>query len=99
MKKTKRILTVVKIVGGIVISIGVGAVTANLIKATTPKDVRKLTKICIGVGSFFVARTAATAASDKFDHTMDSIIKMVTKFMEITKDDQQKEEVVIEGET
>lgn len=70
-------LNVVKGVGGLVISVGVGAVAANLIKVTTPGDAKKLAKICIGVGSFFVAGLASSAASDRFDDTMDKIINTV----------------------
>jgi hypothetical protein len=81
----KKILEVVKTVGGIVISIGVGAVAANLIKATTPEDVKKITKICIGVGSFFVASLAASVAGEKFESTVDRIVNIITKFMEHNK--------------
>lgn len=82
MEGVNKALTVVKMIGGLVISIGVGAVAANLIRATTPEDVKKVTKICIGVGSFFVAGMTASAASNKFEGTMDSIIKAVQVFTE-----------------
>lgn len=82
MENVNKALTVVKMVGGLVISIGVGAVVANLIRATTPEDVKKVTKVCIGVGSFFVAGMTASAASNKFEGTMDSIIKAVQVFTE-----------------
>ena len=80
MEKVKSALTVVKMVGGLVISVGVGAVATNLIKSTTPEDIKKVTKVCISVGSFFAAGLAASAASDKFEGTMDSIINTVMKF-------------------
>ena len=82
MEGVNKALTVVKMVGGLVISIGVGAVVANLIRATTPEGVKKVTKVCIGVGSFFVAGMTASAASNKFEGTMDSIIKAVQVFTE-----------------
>lgn len=82
MKNVNKALTVVKMVGGLVISIGVGAVATNLIRATTPEDVKKVTKVCIGVGSFFVAGMTASAASNKFGGTIDSIIKAVQVFTE-----------------
>ncbi len=82
MEGVNKALTVVKMVGGLVISIGVGAVATNLIRATTPEDVKKVTKVCIGVGSFFVAGMTASAASNKFEGTMDSIIKAVQVFTE-----------------
>ncbi|MFA5657582.1 MAG: hypothetical protein WDA37_12640 [Dysgonamonadaceae bacterium] len=91
MEGVNKALTVVKMVGGLVISIGVGAVATNLIRATTPEDVKKVTKICIGVGSFFVAGMTASAASNKFEGTMDSIIKAVQVFTE--EDNKSEEEV------
>lgn len=97
MDNLNKALTVIKLIGGLVISIGVGAVAANLIKSTTPEDVKKVTKICIGVGSFFVAGMAASAASNKFEGTMDSIIKAVKVFTE-EPNENEKQEVVIEAE-
>jgi len=91
MEGVNKALTVVKMVGGLVISIGVGAVATNLIRATTPEDVKKVTKICIGVGSFFVAGMTASAASNKFEGTMNSIIKAVQVFTE--EDNKSEEEV------
>lgn len=92
MEKTKKILTVVKVVGGIVISIGIGAVATNLIRATTPKNVKKITKICIEVGSFFASGLAAAKASEKFDCTIDTIMGVVTKF--IGNNDESKKKIV-----
>lgn len=96
MDKTKTVVNVVKVVGGVVISIGVGAIVANLIRATTPEDVKKITKVCIGVGSFFVAGMTAAAASKRFDNSLDTIISMVTKF--IMENDESEEELVVEVE-
>ncbi len=97
MDNLNKALTVVKWIGGLVISIGVGAVAANLIKSTTPEDVKKVTKICIGVGSFIVAGMAASAASNKFEGTMDSFIKAVKVFTE-EPNENGEQEVVIEAE-
>jgi len=76
MENENKILTVVKSIGGIVISIGVGAITKNLIKATTPEDVTKLTKLCIKVGGGFLAGAGASAAIDNFDKTIDLIVRI-----------------------
>jgi len=96
MKKVKSALTVVKMVGGLVISIGVGAVAANLIKATTPEDIKRVTKICINVGSFFIAGLAASAAGDKFEGTIDSIINTIAKFTRGNNETGEQE--VVEAE-
>jgi len=97
MENVNKALTVIKMVGGLVISIGDGAVAANLIKATTPEDVKKVTKVCIGVGSFFVAGMTASAASNKFEGTIDSIIKAVKVFTE-GDNGNETPEVVTEAE-
>lgn len=95
MNTVNTALKVVKIVGGLVISIGVGAIVTNLIKATTPEDVKKVTKICIGVGSFCVAGMAASAASNKFEGTMDRIINAIQVFTDVSNGEP---EIVIEAE-
>lgn len=77
MNIVKSALTAVKIVGGIAISIGVGAVVKNLVRATTPEDVKKGTEICIKVGSFFIAGMLATAANDKFGQHVDAVIQTI----------------------
>lgn len=97
MNTVDTALKVVKIVGGLVISIGVGAVATNLIKATTPEDVKKITKICIAVGSFFVAGMTAAAASNKFEGTMDSIIKAIKVFTDESNETEKQE--IVEMET
>lgn len=96
MKKTKTILKVVKIVGGVVISVGIGAVTANLIRATTPGDVKRFTKACIKVGSFLVAGMAAAEASKNFKGTMDSVIKLIEVFENGHNRDENGEVVIVQ---
>ena len=93
MNKEKA-LNVVKCVGGIVVSIGIGAVAANLIKATTPAGTKKLTKLCIGVGSFIVAGMAADAASQEFDNKFDKIVSTIKKFVQ---DEEKPIEKIAEG--
>ena len=88
MKIVNKTLKVVKMLGGLVISIGVGAVATNLVKVTTPEDINKIAKICIGVGNFCVAGMASAAASDKFEGTVDQIINTIKVF---TNEDNETE--------
>ena len=90
MKMLNKTLNVVKMVGGLVISIGVGAVATNLVKVTTPEDINKITKVCIGVGNFCVAGLASAAASDKFGGTIDQVINTIKTF---TNEDNETEKV------
>lgn len=77
-----KALKVVKGVGGLVISVGIGAVAANLIKATTPEGTKRIMKICISVGSFFVTGACAAAASDQFEGTIDKIANTINVWAE-----------------
>lgn len=94
----EKVMGTIKLVGGLVISIGIGAITKNLIKATTPEDVKRFTKFCIGVGSFFVAGAAAKAATDKFDGTFDSFTKFIETLMQEKGNNEAPVEVVTETE-
>ena len=85
-------LEAVKLIGGTVISIGVGALAKNLVKVSTPEDTKKLAKLCIGVGGFFVAGLAAKAASDRFEKTVDTTAKLTKKWI-----DGKEPEVVVQG--
>lgn len=90
-----KALTVVKGVGGLVISAGIGAIATNLIKHTTPADTKKIMNICIGVGGFFVSGMCAAAASDQFEGTIDKIantIKVWTDGKEEPVEEQTEEE-------
>jgi len=89
-----KALKVVKITGAIVISIGIGAVAGNLIKVTTLEGTKKIGKICIAVGSFFVAGLAADAASTKFENTIDRVVKTINVW---TADKENKEDLKTEA--
>jgi len=84
-------ITVIKTVGSLVVSIGVGSVAANIIKATTPGNAKAFAKICIGVGSFFIAGVASGMASDKFEDTVDKVGDIIKKW---TSKDEPQEEVI-----
>lgn len=74
-------INIIKQVGSLVISTGIGAIVGNAVKATTPADVRTLKKICIGVGSFILGSMASELATryaeEKIDHAVYNIKQMV----------------------
>lgn len=87
-------LSLIKSVSEIVVSIGVGAVVGNAIKASTPSTVTTLQKVMIGVGGFvlsgMVGDMATKYTSDSIDGTVDKIKQMrnpnpeeVTEFYEM----------------
>lgn len=95
MDKIKTGTMAVKLIGGLVISVGIGAVTVNLIKTTTPVDAKTLNKVCVAVGSFFVAGLAANAAKNEFGNTIDRIAKVLSVFTEDNDElsDETKEKI------
>jgi len=74
-----KALVVVKYVGGFVVSVGIGAVAANLVKVTTPKDTIKVVKACINVGGWAIAGIASAVASNQFEDKVDMIVNIVNK--------------------
>lgn len=72
MKKVE----IVKAATAIVVSIGVGAIVANVIKCTTPSDVKRVMKVCINLGGFVLASMvsdmASTYAEEKIDEVVDT---------------------------
>lgn len=69
-------LSLVKGATDLVVSIGAGAVVTNMVKATTPDDVKRMNKIAIKVGtvviSSMVGSAAARHATSTIDNTVDS---------------------------
>lgn len=80
MKKIDKIKTV-KVVAGIVVSIGVGAIVGNAIKATTPANVSTIKKVCISVGAFvlsgIITDKAVSYTETKITEAIESVKKMV----------------------
>ena len=80
-------LEMVKTIGGLVVSIGVGAVVSNIINYTTPENTSKLGKACIYVGGTVIgwmAKEAATTyAEKKFDETVNNIKGFMAKTKEV----------------
>lgn len=70
VKRTKQI-------GGIVIGLGVGAIIGNAVKFTTPSDLGRFMKACVGIGSFALGGLAADAtvkyANDRIDEASEMI--------------------------
>lgn len=70
----------VKIVQGttkFVVSAGVGAIVKNAIKATTPEDIKKLSKLSVWVGSAVVSSMVAEAATKYTKEKIDAGIQAV----------------------
>ena len=84
------LVTAVKLIGGAAVSTGVGAVTKNLIKMTTPNDISKLTKACITFGGIVVGGLAGKAASNQLGNTVDTAYGTMTEAVAFIKKHTQK---------
>ena len=76
----EQIVEIIKFFGSLVISIGVSTVITNLITATTNVNKNKFIKMCMTVGTFFIASSIAAAASNKFEQDIDTVYKTVEEF-------------------
>lgn len=77
MKKLEIIKTAVSIGA----SVGVGAIVGNVVKSTTPSDVKKITKLLIGFGSLVLTGLASDMASKYTEDTIDETVAAVKEAM------------------
>ena len=97
-KKNAIPLTIIKLVGGVTISIGVSAILKNIFKQYTPEQANKLIKVCTAVGSFFLSSSVAAMAVDRFESDVDNIWTAVNKVLENTEEENEPFEVVLDSE-
>lgn len=76
-------IEMIKKVGTLVVSVGVGAIVGNAIKATTPSSINTINKVCIGIGGFvltsMVCGMATKYTEAQIDETVNEIKKMVAE--------------------
>ena len=74
-------IDMLKKVGVIVVSVGVGAIVGNIVKSTSPASVGTIKKVCIGIGGFVLSSMISDLASkyteQQIDNTVSEIKKMV----------------------
>lgn len=85
------VIGVVKIAGSIACSMGAGHVAKNIIVATTPENLTKVTKGLVWVGRNVIVLMAGAAASNYFGQEFDSIGAGVKKFMGSKAQDESRE--------
>lgn len=71
----------IKTVGGIIVSLGVGAIISNIVESTTPKSVGSVKRICIGIGALVLTAMltdkVVAYAEEKIDNSVKSVETMV----------------------
>lgn len=72
-------MEMVKSVGQIVISVGVGAIVGNAVKSTTPADIGTIKKFCVGVGTFVLSNMVCEKATEYGDGMFDKFTRSFVK--------------------
>lgn len=72
-----KTLETVKAIATLAVTIGVSAIVGNVVKATTPIDVKILTKICIGLGGFVLSGMLGDLAGNYADKKIDEAVELV----------------------
>lgn len=75
-------LEVIKTVGGIIVSVGVGAIVGNAVKYTTPSNIGTIKKVCIGVGSLVLTSMVGDKAVQYTEKKISDAAKSVKKMVE-----------------
>lgn len=70
-------LELVKTGIGLVVSVGVGAIVGNAVKATSPSDMKAITKFCVGVGSLVLTGLFGDMAAKYTGDSIDSVVNAV----------------------
>ena len=89
-------LSLVKTVVEVVVSVGVGAVVGNAIKASTPTNTHVVKRVAIGVGGFVLSSMVGDLATKYTNETIDDTADKIKKFM--NKETETVEETVLEAE-
>lgn len=76
-----KVLEAVQTIASLGVSVGVGAIISNVIKATTPSGIKVLTKICIGIGSFVVGSMLSDMAGNYTEKKIGDAIEFVTRIV------------------
>jgi hypothetical protein len=76
-------LEMVKTVGGIVTSIGVGTIIANVIKATTPRSTRGISKLLIWAGGLALGGMISDLAGDYAEKQIQSTVENINKMFAV----------------
>lgn len=75
-------INLIKTTAGLVTGLGVGTVVGNLIKSTTPANVKILNKILVGVGGFVIGGALSEIASNAVEQRIDEGVEALKKVRE-----------------
>ena len=67
--------TLIKFVSVSVVSVGVGNIVSNIVKATTPENVGKIRKFCITAGAMAISGIVGAKAVEYTENQVDTVAK------------------------
>ena len=85
------LLTTVKLVGQVAVSIGVGTITKAFIKTLPLENATKLAKVAIKVGGVFIGGALALQAGKKWNRDVDNTVNFTKKIINKIKKEGSKE--------
>lgn len=89
-------LSLVKTVVEITVSVGVGAVVGNAVKASTPAGIHVVKRVAIGVGAFVLSSMVGDMATKYATDTIDETAGKIKKFMKKETPEIESEIEVVE---
>jgi hypothetical protein len=93
----KTIIKMFKLIGGIMITIGVAALVKNVLEMITPPGAKAVIRICMRVAAYFLGGLAAKAVADSFEVKVDSTVKVIETVSKLIDEKSEKiEEKLIE---
>lgn len=75
-------LNLIKSAAGLITGLGVGTVVGNLIKTTTPDNVKIVNKILVGVGGFVIGGALSEIAANAVEKRIDEGVEAYKKVRE-----------------
>ena len=78
--KTVIALSIAKSATELVVSMGVGTIIGNAVKATSPANMNLVNRVFVGAGSYALGSLAGSMASK---HTVDQLEQTVTQIKEL----------------
>jgi uncharacterized membrane protein len=89
VEKKHEKLDLLKSLAGFIVSMGVGAVVGNAIKASTPTDIRRFSKITYAVGGFVLSNMVGDFASRYVSDQIDEVAENIQTTFNPTEDDTE----------
>lgn len=75
-------LETVKTAAKLVVSIGVGAVVGNAVKATSPNDMKAITKLAVMLGGCVLGSMVSDKAADYTEEKIDETVETIKEGIE-----------------